>query len=661
MSNQQSILVNFNPNFANGNASDFVQPFNKQLEIPEKSEVAFYQGQLQRKTIVIPETEIIDINYVEQLPTDDFRTKATDNTYLSLDAANLPPKLVSDTISIKKGSYTQSEFVESFRAELAEIGVNNRQQAFENNLGYDYDYQAVGENDAEGVFLGLAPLNIAVSLDDTSNAGSEIAINNGNFDVGEAQTFAPLTTEDNWNTFITTPFPFNPLSAIQTSYSSKQDDMQNILYYDIDFHPVQNTTQRIYVNFLNDAYTSQGWLDPYIPQIGSAYPNYPVQADGVPFGFFGIEYKLETNSSNVSTITGSIFTADLFSNRTQYYAVNQFNTGYENILEGSQSWTDVFDYNYGQRAYTFKVDGSFIPRQAVRIYSLTEKSGIEDPDNLVTQETRNYYFQLLSKTYNDNGFYGYKGNDNLTFDSRDFGLFLPQRLVEDAAATNMYISNRDATKRQFLGIKPYFHMRNCSTLTSIFNPKFTGLSQRNSNDNSDLYNQPIVRYNYTFKTKGSVVRDILGNGRSYQDITKFSTEEARFDPNIYPQSRGRQAGVNALYSDNLRYNFEIDSLPIRTFNSTKNPNNVSGNERTILHSTESFIEGEVTELTNSFLNKNVVPSNLKYISLNNNGRIMLNDIAVKITRANTNVIASEITDCSFEMLIRKDTGGEADQ
>jgi len=302
-----------------------------------------------------------------------------------------------------------------------------------------------------------------------------------------------------------------------------------------------------------------------------------------------------------------------------------------------------------------------MPRQAIRIYSLSEKSGIIDPDNLETQETRNYYFQLLSKTYNDNGFYGYKGNDNLVFDSRDFGIFLPQRLIEDAAALNVYRSDRDANQHQFLGIKPYFHMRNCSTQTIIYNPKMTALSQRESDNNSELFGRPIVRYNYSFDTKGSVVRDILGTGRSYQDITKFSTEEARFDPNIYPQSRGRQAGVNALYSDNQRYNFEIDSLPIRTFNSTKNTNNVSGNERTILHSTESFIDGEVTELTNSFLNKNVVPSNLKYVSLNNNGRIMLNDIAVKITRANTNIVATEITDCSFEMLIRKDTGGEADQ
>jgi hypothetical protein len=653
MSNQQSVLVNFNPNFANGDASDFVQPFNKQLEIPANSEVAFYQGQLQRKTIVIPEKEDIDIVYTEQLPTDAFREKVDDGTYTKIDDLNLLAKLSADEITIKKGSYTQSEFVEAFRSELASVTEFRRGQSFQNNLGVDFLYQAVGENDAEGVFLGYSPQNIPTAIFDTSNVGSEVAINNAAFDEGEEQTLIPNATIDDWNTFITTQYPINPLSAIQTSYAAKQDDMQNVLFYDIDFNPVTSTTQRVYVNFLNDAMTSDFWSNPTEPVVGEAYPNYTAASDGVPFGFFGIEYKLETDASDNSTITGSVFVADLFSNREQYSALDYFADEYELILKGTDRWNDLFSSPWSQRAYEWKIEGDFIPRQAIRFYSLTEKSGVPDPQNLQTQETRNYYFQVLSKDYNNNGFYGYKGSDNVLFDSKDFGLFLPQRLVEDGAALQSYISDRDATKRQFLGIKPFFYMRNVSTSTKIYNPKVCQISQRDSQDTvTPMFGQPVIRYNYDFKTKGSVVRDILGTGRSYNNINKFSNEEARFDPNIYPHSRGRQAGINALYSDNQRYNYEIESLPIRTFNSTKNTNNVSGNERTILHSTESFIDGEVTELTNSFLNKNVVPSNLKYISLNNNGRILLNDIAVKITRANTNVVADEITDCSFEMLIR---------
>lgn len=660
MNNQQSILVNYNPHFANGDASDFVQPFNKQLEIPENAEVAFYQGQLQRKAITLPESETIGIKYVEQLPTDEFRQNVSDGTYAKIDGAGIPSKLFDDTILMNRGSYTQSEFVESFRAELASVVEFNRGQSMANNSGTDFLYQAVGENDGNGIFLGYAPENVPVAIYDTANIGSEVAISNGSFDVGVAQTFKANNTDDNWHQFLTTQFPINPLSAIQNSYSPKQDNNQNVLYFDLDFTPLTNETQRIYVNFANDAFTSNMWSTPYNPLVKHAYPNYSTASEGLPFGFFGIEYKLITDSSNVSTIEGGIYVSDIFSNNEQYRPQNQFPQAYERILKGTENWHDLFnDGKFLQRAYNWKVAGDFIPRQAIRFYSLTEKSGIEDPTGLQTQETRNYYFQLLSKTYNDNGFYGFKGGDNVVFDSKDYGLSLPQRLVEDAAALQSFKSSRDDSKRQFLGIKPYFHMRNVSPSTSIFNPKMTAIAQRSSNNFTvNMFNQPVVRYNYEFPV-GSIVRDLLGTGRSYQDITKFDTEEARFDPNIYPQSRGRQAGVNALYSDNQRYNFEIDSLPIRTFNSTKNKNNVSGNERTILHSTESFIDGEITELTNSFLNKNVIPSNLKYISLNNKGRIILNDLSIKITRADTNVIANEITDCSFEMLVRSSVSSRA--
>ena len=91
--------------------------------------------------------------------------------------------------------------------------------------------------------------------------------------------------------------------------------MQNIIYYDIHFNPITDTTQRIYVNFINDAMTSGTWLNPHTPKTGESYPDYPSTAEGVPFGFFGVEYKLQTNSANVSTVTGSVFVADKFSNR----------------------------------------------------------------------------------------------------------------------------------------------------------------------------------------------------------------------------------------------------------------------------------------------------------------------------------------------------------
>lgn len=654
MSNQQSVLINYNPNFANGDASDFTQPFNKQLEIPANSEVAFYQGQLQRKTIVIPETETVTINYVEQLPTDEFRRNAAeDGIFTKIDSDKLPPKLANDTLTIKKGSYTQSEFVEEFR-----VGIQKNIQTRRDDAGgsteedvFDFMYEAVGENDQQGVFLGMNIFNQVVPITDTANVGSEVAISRASYDVYNDMIVRAQQNADNWNSFVTTQTPINPLSAIQNIYAPKQDNQQNVFFFQPSFHPEPSTSQRFYVGYLNDSFTSNMWTTPITPITAKSYPDYFDKADGVPNSFFGIEYVCDTDSSNVSTITGRVFAADWFINRTQERPRTYFKNSYEKILIGSETWNDHFWVYDMYKIFEWKIDGSYMPKQGIRIYSLTEKSATPDILNEETNEIRNYYFQILSKEYSNNSFYGYKGVDNLVFDSKDFMFKIPERLVEDAAACQSMQSNRDPLKDQYLGIKPYIFFRNCNINTYIYRPSGTFLAQRTNAGDYYIKNQPILRYNYEFK-EGSTIRNILGTGRSYQDVTKISTSESRFDPNIYPQSRGRQAGINALYSDNQRYNFEIESLPIRTFNSTKNANNVSGNERTILHSTESFIDGEVTELTNSFLNKNVVPSNIKYISLNNKQKIILNDISVKVTRANTNITASEITDCSFEMLLR---------
>ena len=409
------------------------------------------------------------------------------------------------------------------------------------------------------------------------------------------------------------------------------------------------------------------WANPSIPVVKEAYPTYTVAADGIPSSFFGCEYSMNTDSSNSSLMTGRIYVnQNLLNQSTISEDVDNFDLNYKDMLEGNDAGFEWLNSNL-QKVYEFKGD-EFVPIQGWRIYSITEKSGISDADYQITQETRKFFFQLLSKEYSSNT-YSYKGGSNVLFDSRDFGISLPQDLVQDAVtygAVKSWRNPTDPTKNVSLGITPYIFMRNCNTGTNIHNPRGTWISQSLTTGALPMINNPIQRYSLkfsvntgvdrngtaTYSDKGSVLREVLGLGRSYNNITSFNNNPATYDPNIYPQSRGSQAGINALYSDNIRYNFEILSLPIRTFNSTKNSDNISGNERTIIHSTESFIEGEVTELRNSFINKNIVPSTLKYISLNNSARIFLNDIAVKVTRADTNQTASEITDTSFEILIR---------
>ena len=76
-----------------------------------------------------------------------------------------------------------------------------------------------------------------------------------------------------------------------------------------------------------------------------------------------------------------------------------------------------------------------------------------------------------------------------------------------------------------------------------------------------------------------------------------------------------------------------------------------GNERTIIYGTGTFIEGSLDTINNTSVSVNINPSTLKYISLNNNKPLKLNNLNIQIRRANSNEEAVEITDCSIEILI----------
>jgi hypothetical protein len=662
---QQSIIVNFNPNFANGSASDFTQPFNKQLQIEPNSEVALYQGNLQRKTIVVPQSEQIEIDFTEQLPSSQARVEASAGGNFTRISA-LRDKQENLKFTIPKGNYTQSELIEEVRTKMSNVIIQQRRDYYNDGapigleVNNDLLYEAIGQNDEDGVFIGLAPLNRLNALNyiSTANVGTEV-VQSGSETNPLNRITKPTSTSDTWNQFITPGFPLNPLSAIQNSSIIKQEDQQNVFFYDVEFERKIETNQRMYVGFLNNAMTSNLWASPTIPVVKGASPDFLVTTEGLPTAFFGIHHQFETDSSNNSVFTTSIYVnreLDIQSSITDEF--NEFKTEYSKTkLSDPDNHGFDFMNNGSTRVYKYQsvsnedISTGDSKTFGVRVYSVSEKVG--DNTSTETQESRKYFFQVLGKDQDgETGFYS--GVDNVIFDSKNFNISLPQDVVEDACFTRNFLSYRDGVELQDLGLEPYIFFRNCELGTMVFNPRGTYIKSSFDVDSNPMINTPIVRYQLNYP-KDSVLKLVLGGGKSYSSIlnkAKKNEVGTSYDPNLYPQHRGPSAGVNALYSDNQRYNFEILSLPIRTFNSTKTVKNVSGNERSILHSTETFIEGEVTELTNALINKNIIPSTLKYISLKNSAPLRLNDIEVRVTRADTNEIADEITDCSFEMLVR---------
>ena len=181
----------------------------------------------------------------------------------------------------------------------------------------------------------------------------------------------------------------------------------------------------------------------------------------------------------------------------------------------------------------------------------------------------------------------------------------------------------------------------------------------NTASNTFIYQQGIRQYSYNVKPGGNTnvsnMRNILGvapNGQETTVATDSSpSENTLFSPNFYPELPDL-AGITQLGSDGIRYNVEVN-LPVRAYNTTESTANDLCQVRNILHNSNPVIE-DVTNLSAGLVNKNLEPHDIKYLSLNNDQPIKLNELKVNIRRAKTNELAPEIEDASIELLFKKD-------
>ena len=145
----------------------------------------------------------------------------------------------------------------------------------------------------------------------------------------------------------------------------------------------------------------------------------------------------------------------------------------------------------------------------------------------------------------------------------------------------------------------------------------------------------------------SSLENILGV--SQNSLLTFSN--TNFNPNNYPK-KADLAGLTQLGSDRTRYNIELN-LPIKAYNTTESSVNNLGQTRTIIYNTNPVVE-DVTNISSGLINASIDPNNIKFLSLNNEKELKLNNIEVSIRRAKTNELAEEITDASIELLIQSE-------
>jgi len=117
----QSVILNFNKNYANSKGYQFTQLVNQQLEIKPYSMVALYGGNLVRKPIVLSEDTELTLNFSSSLPSPNQILQITLNQNL------IAPTTIKATIA--KGTYSKLTFCRKV-VELvnAQIDILNGQE-----------------------------------------------------------------------------------------------------------------------------------------------------------------------------------------------------------------------------------------------------------------------------------------------------------------------------------------------------------------------------------------------------------------------------------------------------------------------------------------------------------------------------------------------------
>ena len=155
--NKQSIILNYNPNINNDSAYSYEQSANQLLEIKAGAEVALYKAYLQRKAVVIPEDENISVilNSAYNSLNLNQANKPFDNDEITDILKNLTSSL---DITLPKGTYTKSEFVNAFSLQVDLAIQNNSVDTFTssniNTTTLPYEYNGRINQDGS-VFMGM--------------------------------------------------------------------------------------------------------------------------------------------------------------------------------------------------------------------------------------------------------------------------------------------------------------------------------------------------------------------------------------------------------------------------------------------------------------------------------------------------------------------------
>ncbi len=761
----QSVIINYSENFSNGEPSNFVQSFNKMLEIPPNSSVALYSAELQRQPIVVEPAEgdledilivkpneiHVQINNHGAVQLDNIQAMNPNREYLNqTDNANVNliwnypaiapapttipygshttttnafayPRLIKN--NILAGKYSIPNFIAMFAQALSNnsyISSYTAAEAIAANIGLancNFPYSGLGVNDEKGVYTGLvlnvAPVPIEAIVDlDATMTSNYVTKNNIIYDV-DLKTITPSSTVDcsgSYRTVYVGRFPLFSAPRLSKTYDFSLNSEVFATFQPLLRIPATNPDPQedkiACMGFMNNCIQTGMWKEPNnLANTGALEINTTVNADGNRQGVFDysivpewgeipITYLTLVCKQKVST-TGAVFRdLGIFANGVW----KSWNSAHKrvgnpifnqllNTSITSGNTPDAFVPNlFSDEMFLLKnvqIEEdtfnnqlkSLWPMIKVRWYSLKNNfeyrfgnAGVNNI-NAYNTATPKVYFQVII------GSDEYDNQPQVVYDSKDYEFAMPFDILSGGAMVECVsnpanVNNGNALKHNSnLGLQPYIYMRDCVSNTDfITNMTYVPHAQRDDDVAGTTEGTRLRRYlavNHYYLNMGKNINDIISRGVATLD--KRNPDRAQgtlsrnynqlvaapvFRPNLFPASRGPDAGINAIFADDCRYNIEIGNLPIRCFNSTDNENPIIGNERPIIYNTPSCLDGNISQITAPLINWNIVPPTLKYMKLNNKQSVLLNDLKVTIRRAKSNKLAEEITDAKLEIVIK---------
>ena len=689
--NSQSIILNLNKNFAKSEAFNYLQPVSQAFDIGEKAEVALYGAALQRKPLLVEEapttttsnTGRVDLNVdLNFLPTNQQINDYLNPASTLIDSDNVPLLSQKLTANIETKAYSVDELSSRLvlglnsnitqeingkpAKDLTSTPILINAEAVKIQIPYAMEYsrdeyylglQGVPgyliDNEVKGQYpvhtTGQTLNSQIFAVDNTETTATSnitVSLNSGSY-ITQIEAGAGLSLS-NWSQFaIASSSPLFPLMKQDSGDQIKKGFSKNQSYFEwkLDFEQDSNYEFDACVGFSN-TYLQSNWTSSDVPTLHTITPEGVGSVSQYPEVVLGCRINEKVGGSEDFAFL-EVFCPATLSEKVEYLS-DDTEPFSELFVDGMTSLAKI-------DMTTEKLDGltvgfRFVAHDNQRdVAEQIFKDGASDETDGLNPIDRAYSFQLY---INDNE------GQKIVYDSAIKDIYFPSNLIEDGIFANAAVSKRNGAQRTNLGLQPYTFWNSCEAGDTI--------SACRGNYNliyaTDYYIYRMPADFYTLETQSKSLREILGisevqqtditinKGSDKHKITYKEDNVKRFDPNAYPRYPD-EAGLTRLYSDNTQYNIEVN-LPIKAYNTTNQSINNIGQKRTIIYKSEPIVDGESQGIKQVYVNKNIVPNTLKFLTLNNDAKLDLNNMNVQIRRAHNNELAKELQDASIELLVK---------